>query len=199
MATITTNYGLTKPGENDYYDIGVQNANMDIIDEALKNAAESTDTKGKPGGVASLDESGKVPEEQLPDMNNIFTAIYGTTTSEEIEAALQAGKMVVATDGKLILYLNLANQTGNWYTFTGGVFSGSNAPVWRLVKSTNLWGDLTVKVFTPSSHASTHASGGSDPITPESIGSAPAYSYGTEDLVAGTSELATGKLHFVYE
>lgn len=59
------------------------------------------------------------------------------------------------------------------------------------------------------SHASTHASGGSDPITPESIGAAtashthseyaPAYTYGTEDLTAGTSELATGKLYFVYE
>lgn len=58
-------------------------------------------------------------------------------------------------------------------------------------------------------HASTHASGGSDPITPESIGAAsaghthteyaPAYTYGTEDLTAGTSELATGKLYFVFE
>ena len=28
---------------------------------------------------------------------------------------------------------------------------------------------------------------------------APNYSYGTEDLTAGTSELETGKLHFVYE
>lgn len=28
---------------------------------------------------------------------------------------------------------------------------------------------------------------------------APAYSYGTEDLVAGQTQLATGKLHFVYE
>lgn len=28
---------------------------------------------------------------------------------------------------------------------------------------------------------------------------APAYSYGTTDLTAGTSELETGKLHFVYE
>lgn len=27
---------------------------------------------------------------------------------------------------------------------------------------------------------------------------APAYSYGTEDLVAGTSPLATGQLYFVY-
>lgn len=28
---------------------------------------------------------------------------------------------------------------------------------------------------------------------------APAYTYGTDDLVAGESELATGTLHFVYE
>lgn len=31
------------------------------------------------------------------------------------------------------------------------------------------------------------------------IGAAPAYTYGTDDLVAGTSELATGTLYFVYE
>lgn len=28
---------------------------------------------------------------------------------------------------------------------------------------------------------------------------APAYDYGTDDLTAGTSALATGKLYFVYE
>ncbi len=28
---------------------------------------------------------------------------------------------------------------------------------------------------------------------------APAYTYGTNDLTAGTSTLETGKLHFVYE
>jgi hypothetical protein len=28
---------------------------------------------------------------------------------------------------------------------------------------------------------------------------APAYTYGTDDLTAGTSPLETGKLHFVYE
>lgn len=30
------------------------------------------------------------------------------------------------------------------------------------------------------------------------IGAAPAYTYGTEDLEAGVTPLATGKLHFVY-
>ena len=53
--------------------------------------------------------------------------------------------------------------------------------------------------YAPSTHASQHASDGSDPITPESIGAAPAYTYGTEDLTAGTSSLETGKLYFVYE
>ena len=38
-----------------------------------------------------------------------------------------------------------------------------------------------------------------DGITLTSLGGAPAYSYGTSDLTAGSSSLATGKLHFVYE
>ena len=36
-------------------------------------------------------------------------------------------------------------------------------------------------------------------ITPANIGAAPAYSYGADDLTAGSSSLETGKLHFVYE
>lgn len=36
-------------------------------------------------------------------------------------------------------------------------------------------------------------------LTPEIIGAAPMYSYGAEDLTAGTSPLETGKLHIVYE
>lgn len=36
MATKTTNYGLTKPEGSDFYDIGVQNNNMDIIDKQMK-------------------------------------------------------------------------------------------------------------------------------------------------------------------
>lgn len=35
--------------------------------------------------------------------------------------------------------------------------------------------------------------------TPESIGAAPEYTYGTTDLTAGSSALETGKLYFVYE
>lgn len=36
-------------------------------------------------------------------------------------------------------------------------------------------------------------------IKPESIGAAPMYTYGTEDLEAGVTVLESGKLYFVYE
>lgn len=42
MANKTTNFGLTKPLPEDFYDVGVQNENMDIIDEQLKKLSENT-------------------------------------------------------------------------------------------------------------------------------------------------------------
>lgn len=36
MATKTTNYGLTKPDGADFYDVDVQNDNMDIVDKQMK-------------------------------------------------------------------------------------------------------------------------------------------------------------------
>lgn len=63
---------------------------------------------------------------------------------------------------------------------------------------------ITGQVVTISSaevepHAAQHASNGTDPVSPESIGAAPAYTYGTEDLTAGASPLATGTIYLVYE
>ncbi len=51
------------------------------------------------------------------------------------------------------------------------------------------------------SNLNTHTSNKSNPhkVTISQIGAAPAYGYGTEDLKAGTSNLGTGKLYFVYE
>ena len=37
------------------------------------------------------------------------------------------------------------------------------------------------------------------PTKPEDVGAAPEYTYGTEELTEGVSELETGKLYFVYE
>lgn len=60
MATVTTNYGLTKPAPEDFYDIAVHNGNMEIIDAELKkvanNAASSGFVSGFISNVSSADD-----------------------------------------------------------------------------------------------------------------------------------------------
>lgn len=52
----------------------------------------------------------------------------------------------------------------------------------------------------PASDVPSWAKASSKPTyTASEVGAAPAYTYGTEDLKAGTSALTTGTLHFVYE
>ncbi|WP_409968736.1 hypothetical protein RFF05_01850 [Bengtsoniella intestinalis] len=41
MATLTTNLGLTKPSTTDFYDIGVQNNNLDLLDTAIAGKANT--------------------------------------------------------------------------------------------------------------------------------------------------------------
>ena len=144
-----------------------------------------TTEKGEASGVASLDENGKVPMAQQE--SEIFWATYGTTTGEEILAAYEAGKLVIAEkDGKFGV---LTRISGGVYVFLSRDYA------WTYYG--NQWNER--KVLANATHASNHATGGSDPITPASIGAAPAYTYGTEDLTAGTSALETGTLYFVYE
>lgn len=45
MGTQTTNYNLTKPGVDDFYDISVSNNNMDVIDLQMKNNADAAAAK----------------------------------------------------------------------------------------------------------------------------------------------------------
>ena len=71
MATKTTNYGLTKPEGSDFYDIGVQNDNMDIIDKQMKANAND---------IAQLN-SDKVDK---ADKANVKWIITGIDTSAKI-------------------------------------------------------------------------------------------------------------------
>lgn len=64
MPNYTDNYSLEKPLPEEFYDVGVQNRNMDEIDAALVKKVE-------------LDENGKIPQEQLPPMDYIPTAQKG--------------------------------------------------------------------------------------------------------------------------
>jgi hypothetical protein len=93
MAEKTANYGLTKPNPEDFYDVGVQNANMDKIDEELKKRA-------------TLGEDGKIPKEQIPESDPTISVDdiegvlpltkggTGATSAAAARSAIQAAKNV---------------------------------------------------------------------------------------------------------
>lgn len=69
MPNKTTNYDLTKPLPSEFYDVEVQNSNMDKIDARMKaNADEIQNLKDGQKSKADL-VNGKVPSEQLPTMD----------------------------------------------------------------------------------------------------------------------------------
>ncbi|HIV61508.1 MAG TPA: hypothetical protein H9746_01460, partial [Candidatus Butyricicoccus avistercoris] len=65
MAEYTQNYSLKKPLPNEFYDVADQNSNMDKIDSALKKHDDLLDKK------VDLDETGKIPQDQLPELDFI--------------------------------------------------------------------------------------------------------------------------------
>lgn len=64
MATKTTNYNLTKPDLTDWADIRVLNANMDIIDSAMKTISDLVGS-GSGGDTPSIDLSAYALKSQL--------------------------------------------------------------------------------------------------------------------------------------
>lgn len=116
MSTNTEHYDLEKPTEEEYYNVDVQNSNMDKIDTALKTMEDTlanvvtledgkipadvmpdvdyltADDKGVAGGVAELGSDGKVPDDQLPSMDYV-------PTSDKGEAG---GVAELGSDGKVL-------------------------------------------------------------------------------------------------
>ena len=100
----------------------------------------------------------------LSNDSDVFISTYGKTTCAEMEAAYQAGKLLVMRNGNLTAHL-FKRLSENQFMFNtvGRVFQCFM----------DSWSSQTFESI-PSKHASTHASGGTDPITPESIGASPA-------------------------
>ena len=53
MSNKTSNYGLTKPLPEEFYDVKVQNDNMDIIDAELKKQEDHKKDQNNPHGVTA--------------------------------------------------------------------------------------------------------------------------------------------------
>lgn len=109
----------------------------------------------------------------------LFFAKYGATTSAEIDSAYAAGKIVVCSINNRIYIL------GTRFSSTKHSFhSPVNDSIWSIVVENDTWGLLTHETFASENHASTHATDGSDPITPEDIGAMPSSDKGKAGGVA---------------
>ena len=89
MANKTTNYELVKPLASEFYDVEVQNGNMDKIDAEMKANADGIKAlRDGQKDKADLVE-GKVPAEQLPamDYEAVGTAASTVKAHNENEAA----------------------------------------------------------------------------------------------------------------
>lgn len=114
------------------------------------------------------------------DESDVFIATYGTTTNAEIEAAYRAGKAIFVSRSNLYPIVPLTSRSSNGTAF---VFNNqiSNVSLFSYQCTNDTW---QTKVI--NTHASAHATGGSDPITPASIGAAP-ISTTTEVTLAAAS------------
>ena len=86
MAETTPNYGLTKPLASEFYDIGVQNENMDKIDQALKAVADAAQT-----AQGSADDASTAAGAAQTRADNAYTlADQAKSTAEAAVEAVEA-------------------------------------------------------------------------------------------------------------
>ena len=116
--------------------------------------------------ITNADVHVTADEKALFSEKEIFMAVYGTTTSAEIEAAYQAGRAVYCINGS-----SLCQLISRVNTILHKFLDITNNNI--VTCFNNRWNLDTLQVY-PSSHASSHASDGYDAITPASIGAAEA-------------------------
>lgn len=136
-------------------------------------------------------------ESTLPVSNNWVSVAYGGGKFVAVANGSNSDIAAYSADGVNWNLSTLpASEKWNSVTYGGGKFV---AVAYRNAEGRN--SDLAV-YSTDGVHWATGVwQEGSDvgEDVRKTIGAAPAYSYGTEDLVAGVSELKTGTLYFVYE
>ena len=152
------------------------------------------------GGVQTVngvepDENGNVDVNVESD---VFIATYGTTTYDEIAAAYAAGKIIKVMRGDtpwdfVILKSNTFVFSNKQVTYALDddfmISSIVRSDGLMIIEQTTGWklqGNGGKTTFLPATHASTHKTGGTDPITPDDIGAAAPPIYRTITLSASS-------------
>ena len=154
---------------------------------------------------ADLDEEGRVPAGQLPEMDYVPTGdkgraggvaelgMDGKVPAEQLpEMDYDPGGSAAAVEAKLGAH---TGSTDNPHRVTAAQ-AGARPSTW-----VPAWEDVTGKpvTFPPDAHTHDDRYYTETEVDGKLAGKAPAYGYGTEDLTAETSPLENGRLYFVYE
>lgn len=147
--TYTTNYNLEKPGQDDFYDVAIFNANADEIDAELK-AAATRDTAHK--NAATLDH---------PDNSVTDAKIGNRTITDTVTAAAGAntittlfnmvGNMLKRITGKTTWYTAPATtlETANTHiTATTGIHGATNANTANAIVQRDASGNFIANTIT---------------------------------------------------
>ena len=101
----TTNFGLKKPEGNEFYDVNVQNDNLDVIDEKLKECME--------GGTA---EKVTYENESVADVTNVKEALDGILDGTQLEQWSATKYTGYTTEEVVSIYNNLhVNASDSMY------------------------------------------------------------------------------------
>lgn len=219
----TKNLNLKKPEQDDFYNVENDNDNMDKIDTEIAKKAGKTEVLTKTNTTAFTPTGDYNPAtKKYVDDNK--TQIADNLTTEDSGKALSAkqgkilnnnkvdkvsGKGLSANDFTSAYKTKLDNLDTNLSDkvdkVTGKGLSANDFTAAYKTKLDNLDTNLNNKVdkvsgkgLSTNDFTSTYKTK-LDNLDSSLSAKAPAYSYSTTDLTAGTSALATGKLYFVYE
>lgn len=118
MPNYTSNYNLVKPLETDFYDVEVQNGNMDSIDTALNNKVDKVTGKGlstedytsvektKLSGIADNANNYSHPSTHSADI------IVDGTTNKAFTAAEKTKLNGIAAGAQVNTVTSVASKTG---------------------------------------------------------------------------------------
>jgi hypothetical protein len=156
--------------------------------------------KSNPHGVTKSQVGlGNVPNVATNDQTPTFTqasTLENVASGEKMSVLF--GKIMKAISSLISHLSNKSNPHGVTASQAGAV------PTARKVNNKALSADITLSASDVSAVPTTRKVNGNAlsadiSLSASDVGAAPAYTYGTDDLTAGTSPLETGKLHFVYE
>lgn len=120
--------------------------------------------------VAFSDDLPTAEEKAEWSDSDVFIATYGVTTNAEIEAAYQAGKIcAVCVDGRKNIYFLSYRHSASIHTFTSirsntANFAGATSYIDACKCENDEWSINSNFSVRPGIHASTHVSGGTDPL-----------------------------------